>query len=294
MIRQEIIVRTNRISLYLMRFTFAMYLSMIAQSILELQLFYNVADEKSGLFMSFQSIGGIIFLVFGSFLFDRFSKKKILLIAVYILSAIVVVMSAMPAITIMYVLLILTGCSNGTIGILTNVMIGTQKDSNTTHMNILHLFFALGAISGPYIAVNIQRNYGIAGMFRLFSAFTFIVGTIYLVTKRYQTNQTEIPTNKSNAKIKYLIGEKHVFIRVVKIGLLAFLVGGSTIIPLTWLSGYTTVNFGLSRSLGALSISLYWLGRVAGLFLQPKLIKQNIFRKTAFNFRNDPSKSRSI
>ena len=259
-----------QINIFALRLAFAMFLSLIAQMIPVLLEQYNLPIDKSGFFMSFQSIGGIIFILLGAKVFDKFNKKYILLIGAVALAVSLFAMATIPAVLIMYILLIFVGCANGTIDTMTNAITGEdESDNKNANFNLLHMAFAIGAIGGPFFADFLYKTFDASMVFLVFGAFvTLLALSYYLSIWMIKGPQS---SGRMQEKAHEYVDTKLIVKAVFKVGILAFLIGSVSIIHLTWISMYTAINFKVGSEIGALALALYWGGRAFGMLALAKI-----------------------
>lgn len=266
---KKIFLQSN---VFLFRLVFALFLSLTAQMIPKFQSYYELSLDKSGMFMMFQSLGGTLFLLIGLKLFDRIDKKNILLFAGIVFCILLFVISSIPSIVVLFMLLAMIGCSNSTIDSMTNAITGELNvEKRGMAINLLHVFFGIGAITGPFFAELLYQRFGMEKVFSVFGWITAFLCVSYLISKFLFDGKTIVGTKVQKKQHSKLVLDKKDKTNLVKVCFMIFLMAGATIIHLTWTSMYTSSHFSLSPEIGALTLSLYWGGKVIGLLLSARL-----------------------
>jgi fucose permease len=142
----------------------------------ELMRSFTLSMSRGGLIVTVQSIGGLVVAIAGVGLGDRIKKGPAIVLAFGGLGLSLVVTGAASSYWIVLASFFCAGLCQRLLDTMLNALIG---EAHTTrrgfYMNILHLFFGIGAFAGPLLARTIL-NAGIA-----WSGVYFIVGGAYLV-----------------------------------------------------------------------------------------------------------------
>lgn len=116
--------------------------------------------------MNFAAAGGLIsFMAIGnltaSFVFpllvSKAGLKKIIVFFTLSIPFVLLYFSAIPALSVMYVLVFLIGLSRGAITIINNQAVNQIIPNPVGHLNILHSSFAVGAFLSPFLTAALIR-----------------------------------------------------------------------------------------------------------------------------------------
>lgn len=261
-------------SIFLLRMAFAVFLSFIAQMIPQLQQYYHLSLNKTGLFMTFQSLGGVIFLLLGVRIFDRFDKRWMMLFGGVGLSLFLCLSATLPSLGILFLFIAVIGCANAIIDTMSNAITGElHRTKQGAYLNLLNVFFSIGAISGPFFADKLFQRYGLRQVFVVFGGVVAAITVLYAAS--FFLNRTlKIEAGSSLEKRSEDAGQKRSkpdLSRGLRMGVIIFLTAAATITLMTWLSMFTIDRFHITGSYGALALSLFWAGRIVGLLMTAKL-----------------------
>ena len=181
------------------------------------------------------------------------------------------VMSLAPIWTILLSGAFLAGLGMGLFeGPLTALIVDLAPGSTAKWLNLLHFFFGLGALTGPpLIAIAFTQDlswrvmYGALSIVGLTSAIPFI----FIKTR---PNSRPITHQRiSMARIADSVLNPIVLMMAVVIALYV----GIEVTLTVWLPSFFQLEHGYSRELAGLSVSIVWIGIVAGRIIAGSLIQ---------------------
>lgn len=142
----------------------------------ELMRVFILSMSKGGLIVTMQSIGGLMVALAGVGLGDRIRKGPAIIVAFGGLGLSLIATGAAGSYWIVLVAFFCAGLCQRLLDTMLNALVGdVHTGRRGFYMNILHLFFGIGAFAGPLVA-RAMLNAGIA-----WSGVYVLVGSVYLI-----------------------------------------------------------------------------------------------------------------
>ncbi len=114
---------------------------------------FNFPLQNAGIFPSLQSVGIIVGVLFGGWLLDRLNARIILIGGAVVLSAGLWMFNFAQSLSVAFIGGVTFGVGFGALAVSPNVVVAVLNPVNTgAALNILNVFFGVGAILGPQVA----------------------------------------------------------------------------------------------------------------------------------------------
>ncbi|MFA5675965.1 MAG: MFS transporter, partial [Christensenellales bacterium] len=212
--------------LYFMMFSYAMSVTLLGPLITVFMERYQISLSNNGLITLFQGLGGVTFALFGMFVADRFKKSSLIgvLFAIYC-AALILLYFAAEFIFILLLFFIVGGSTRMLEAMLNAYMGILYPDKMGFHLNIIHVFFGAGAVSGPILSTVFISGDGETNLiFLALGAFCgFILAAFVLVIK--QDGMKAIPDIVTSGPIKKVFNRKMILLFIVAFFYVGFAVG---------------------------------------------------------------------
>ena len=151
---------------------FSFSVSVIGQMIDAIKETYELNFTLSGMLVSSQSIGGLVFAILSIIYIDALNKKRIMVISGLLFCVLFIAIGIIPPLFIMFVIFSLIGLFGGAVNTLVNpVMVETVPRGAARFITFMHMLLSLSAIIAPIIAQNLYMASGLAGVFLAFGGF---------------------------------------------------------------------------------------------------------------------------
>lgn len=256
--------------LYFMMFSYAMSVTLLGPLITVFMERYQISLSNNGLITLFQGLGGVTFALFGMFVADRFKKSSLIgvLFAIYC-AALILLYFAAEFIFILLLFFIVGGSTRMLEAMLNAYMGILYPDKMGFHLNIIHVFFGAGAVSGPILSTVFISGAGETNLiFLALGAFcAFILAAFVLVIK--QDGMKAIPDIVTSGPIKKVFNRKMILLFIVAFFYVGFAVGTST-----WMPAYMENEMKTDVFASGLVVSALWggviIGRLISSFLSLK------------------------
>lgn len=241
---------------------FAVVLTSTGPLLIEISKTFHLSLAESGIVFTLSFSGFVLFIFIGGFLSDFFGKKKVLCISLfgYAVSLILIILS--PNYLVFSLLIFFSGGCGGVLEVLANSIVGEINTENKTYyINLLQIFFGIGAIIGPVTSAVIVTYamswkiwYLICG---LLCFFIFLILTYVKIDLRKSDESVHFFEVKDLVKdFKFLL-----------IALCMFLYTGSEIGAWGWMSTFLKNNLHFTILEGSLAVALFWLAMTIGRFI---------------------------
>jgi fucose permease len=213
----------------------------------------------TGLVVSASAIGYILSTFVCGFLVQKFPPKAVLLAGLAVGAVSLQFFVRWPSPSLNFLLNLAIGFCQGTMEVVTNLeVIHMEQKGKSRLMNLMHAAFSMGAIAGPAV-VGWLLGGGSTGyaVFPATGALLALMLVLFGLTRFPRLDQTDEGGEKGGIR---LLRQPIILILTF---LLFLYVGGELGIS-TWLSEYFVKVLGAPPSLGALSVSILWVGILAG------------------------------
>ena len=166
----------------------------------------------------------------------------------------------MPSLAINAIALLLIGLGQGGSEVVTNFSVVRIEHSGRSNlMNFIHAAFTTGAIVGPLgIGQLIERGYPWQVAF-LALAFLSLLMALAFTLLSFETVSAD-PAKQENSPLSYLMSQPLMLLLTT----LILLYVGVEIGTSNWIAEYFVQSLGVSAASGAYTVSLFWMGLLAG------------------------------
>ena len=151
---------------------FSFSVSVIGQMIDTIKGAYALNFTQSGILVSSQSVGGLVFAVMSILYIDALNKKLILVISGLVFCVLFAAIGILPPLFMMFIIFVLIGLSGGAVNTLVNpVMAETVPRGSARFITFMHMLFSLSAIIAPFVSQSLFMTSGLTGVFLAFGGF---------------------------------------------------------------------------------------------------------------------------
>ena len=229
----------------------------------------NIPIASLGSLFSIQFLGCVSSMLFSKKAIDLIGARKAIIIAATFAFTGMICMSIKASPIFLWLGALLFGGSGGINSIAgTIIALRLSKSNSASALNKLHLFFGIGALTGPLIGwamLNTPLSY--SGVFSLGACLAFSILALTIFSSELPRRETERPVPPSKTTLKETV------LWLFSISLF-FYVGIETGAA-AWLFVYLIKASQLPHSQAALGMSALWLGLTAGRFLSGALCKNH-------------------
>ena len=261
-------------SVYFQFFTTGFFVILIGALLPEIISDFELSYDMAGMLLSLKAIGNVTALVVGGYLSDIFGRKAVLITAALMIGVGMTAVAITSVTILLYVMIFIAGCGWG-IGNLANGVVSDKTNGSTSHLNRLHMNFAIGALIAPFFVIftsglglSWRFAAGISGIFGIIAAVLILLGLNDISAKKELTDcsHTATPAFK---QIRY-----YVFC-----GILFIYVAVETVMN-GWITTYFQGTGILTRTEANIVLSLVWvsilIGRVIASLIGERVKKENL------------------
>lgn len=255
--------------LYLLMLFYAFSVTMTAPMMPVLIEQYSLNLGEGGLFMTFQSIGGILAIVCGGLVADRMKKSLLVSFSFIAYSLCLFFMGLSPSFDVLLAMFFILGASTKLLDTILNAYVSDlHRENRGVFMTTLHTFFGIGALLGPlYSRVLLNKGVLWGNTFRILGVICLAIMVLYLVVLRgTPENHKEQGQAASNKQLKYVFSLKMLLLCIIMI-----LYRGHQSGINTWLPMYLEDVLKADAFSSSLALSIFWVGLIAARLLSPKL-----------------------
>ncbi|MCX8131092.1 MAG: MFS transporter [Clostridia bacterium] len=254
---------------YALIFLFAMFLVGTSPLLTEISKTFNLTPSQSGTVFSYNFIGFVVFVLIGGIASDRFGKKIVLNLSLVGFSITLFVFPLSGNFYVACVVMLLLGGFGGLMESVVCALVADMNTENTSfYMNLLQVFFGLGALAGPVI-ISILISNGITWQisYYIFGILSIILTVMSISAKFTQMDSEERLNFKS---VKAVLTSK----KVILAGLCMLFYTGSEVGSWGWMATYLKKNMDFSALRSSIAVGVFWMAMALGrLACGPVILK---------------------
>ncbi|MDX1994523.1 MAG: MFS transporter [bacterium] len=219
---------------------------------------YDIPLENGGIFTSLQFAGATAAVVVFGRLYDRLNTRWLLTVGPVLLALGLLLLALIEVRELALLATFLYGVGYGALVVGPNVLIVVFNPQNPTRaLNLLNVFFGIGAIIGPQVVnLALRLNQITLAYLMIAAAVLLLLPALWQISYRApaRDQHTPAPTPLS-------------VLALLPFGALLFVYVGSEIGYSSWFSTQITQVAGAAASLATVGISLFWAGLTLGRML---------------------------
>lgn len=142
---------------YLM--SYAMVVTVIGSCNSHIDAAFNAGESVMGMLISSHFIGFIVSTLGAGYLVDRTGLKPVMVGSVAVLGVSIIAFGVAPTLPLLFVAMLLTGVGGGAVESAVNALVAElHKDTRLYSLNMLHVYFGIGAFVFPTVAGYLLAN----------------------------------------------------------------------------------------------------------------------------------------
>jgi fucose permease len=243
--------------------------------------YYSIDTGKNGLIISLQNTGGFCCALFCLFFADSFNKFKLIFagMAVFVLG--ITAICAAPPYILLLVVFFICGFGATLIDINANALMPERfPERKTLFLPLIHIFYGVGAISGPLFTIFPEISKNSAYWNRAYYLPTLaglIIFIFYMISFNVYKNQSlplpgikgpDIKTDKGNPA-SIFIGKKIWVIFLSAFTYCCFLAGFTT-----WMPYHVLLHSDIPAGYSGLSLTVFFAGSLCMRSMMPLILKK--------------------
>lgn len=253
------------VSLNLLMLCYAMSLTMLGPLLAGIIGQYRLQLSQAGLISTFQSIGGVIFTIFGGIMADHAKKSRLIGITFLVYSISLLAIAFAPGYAATLALFFVVGASTRMLDVLLNAYTSDiNPDKRGYHLNLLGISFSIGGLLGPIFS-SALRNAGVRWNYifmmlgsvciMITIAYAFIIKGINIAEN---TSRSQKGTNYAS-----LISSP----KLLVLCMIMFIFSGYQSGISIWMPMYMEKALFAEPFLSGLAVSLFYIGVILGRLL---------------------------
>lgn len=233
---------------------------LVGAAVPEILRTYSWRYVEMGAILAGGSIGYFVSTFVCGILLRRWGPKLVIVYGLVLQAAGLAAFGQMPSLAINAIALLLIGLGQGGSEVVTNFSVVRIEHSGRSNlMNFIHAAFTTGAIVGPLgIGQLIERGYPWQVAF-LALAFLSLLMALAFTLLSFETVSAD-PAKQENSPLSYLMSQPLMLLLTT----LILLYVGVEIGTSNWIAEYFVQSLGVSAASGAYTVSLFWMGLLAG------------------------------
>jgi fucose permease len=233
---------------------------LVGAAVPEILRTYSWRYVEMGAILAGGSIGYFVSTFVCGILLRRWGPKRVIVYGLVLQAAGLAAFGQMPSLAINAIALLLIGLGQGGSEVVTNFSVVRIEHSGRSNlMNFIHAAFTTGAIVGPLgIGQLIERGYPWQVAF-LALAFLSLLMALAFTLLSFETVSAD-PAKQENSPLSYLMSQPLMLLLTT----LTLLYVGVEIGTSNWIAEYFVQSLGVSAASGAYTVSLFWMGLLAG------------------------------
>jgi len=233
---------------------------LVGAAVPEILRTYSWRYVEMGAILAGGSIGYFVSTFVCGILLRRWGPKRVIVYGLVLQAAGLAAFGQMPSLAINAIALLLIGLGQGGSEVVTNFsVVRIEHSGHSNLMNFIHAAFTTGAIVGPLgIGQLIERGYPWQVAF-LALAFLSLLMALAFTLLSFETVSAD-PAKQENSPLSYLMSQPLMLLLTT----LILLYVGVEIGTSNWIAEYFVQSLGVSAASGAYTVSLFWMGLLAG------------------------------
>ena len=233
---------------------------LVGAAVPEILRTYSWRYVEMGAILAGGSIGYFVSTFVCGILLRRWGPKRVIVYGLVLQAAGLAAFGQMPSLAINAIALLLIGLGQGGSEVVTNFSVVRIEHSGRSNlMNFIHAAFTTGAIVGPLgIGQLIERGYPWQVAF-LALAFLSLLMALAFTLLSFETVSAD-HAKQENSPLSYLMSQPLMLLLTT----LILLYVGVEIGTSNWIAEYFVQSLGVSAASGAYTVSLFWMGLLAG------------------------------
>ena len=249
---------------YFSLFLFSFFMMLTSPILLDMGKSFKILPENMNLIITFFMIGEVIGILALVFLNRRFKGKNILIWTYIMIIPALTGLILVESLIFFRLLYFITGCLLGIIFMNANMsMLEGKVENKDSVVNLGHGFFAIGALSSPFIAsymINRHINWRFLYFIVIFLAIISFISYLLM----YKRKQVILTAEKIDTPLKEIFKsrKKNIYMLLTSILMLFYVMSEVTIF--SWAPTFFRVEKLFNIYDASLIVTLFWIGILAG------------------------------
>jgi len=237
-------------------------LTVIGPALGEVGASFGLTTDRLGLLTTALSVGLLISVLLCGYIVDRTPVKLVIILGQLLLTAGLLLFSLTGLFPVALVAFFMMGIAGGVIEVVANTVIANEYAHNRgLGMNILHSFFGIGALIGPFFS-GLFLDLGLSWRFTymnasLLSGLTLILLVFAVFPRQVDSDRIELSTAIDIVKSPYAL----------LLGMLVLFYVGSEMGINYWSVLYMERRMDISTLIASSYLSYFWIAMTAGRFV---------------------------
>lgn len=254
---------------------------MIGTTLPEIISTFGLSLAQAGLIVAMQNAGGIAVLLAGTFLADRVSKPIAVAVSFLAVGALLITIGVAPTYTWLLLLFFISGIAIRALDTMLNAFTGALAgESRSRIINLLHMFFGVGALGGPLLA-QLAMSGGLSWRYVyvvIGGSHALFLGGLLLYVPHYMRTPDDpahsdgtADSDRSSVADPRTTTARLISSGPILLGVLLMVYAVHQTGATTWIPHYLRSTRGVSPIVASAALSLYWVGIIAGRFAASRL-----------------------
>ena len=215
----------------------------------------------TGIVLSAGSIGYFVSSFIAGILLQKLGPKKVIVIGMGLQFIGLLFFASTPIVLLNMLLNLMIGFGGGGTEVVVNYsMVKMERHGQSRLMNFMHAAFSVGAVVGPYLVILLMRaELGWTMIYRIMSFVSLVMAVIFwfLPLSRFHKREEKSEEKTSSAS---LLRDP---VLILSFMILLIYVGSELGVS-NWVSEYYVKFFNAPADVGALMVSIFWVGLLIG------------------------------
>lgn len=235
---------------------------------------FDLSLGQGGFISAAQNAGGFLGAILSLWIADRVSRPWTVVISFGLLAAALFGVGVTPDYLVLLAALALTGFFIRTLDVALNAHTGTLAGARSGRaMSLLHMFFSIGAFTGPIVARAIMKTgVGWNDVYRAVGVgyvAVVVLGVAWL--RRYVATEPD-SAQPDTAAPSPPPAATNIVLPILLLGGTLFFYAVHQVGLTSWVPYFLEHGRGASADVASLGLSAYWVGIIGGRFLASRLV----------------------
>lgn len=251
------------IMLYLLMFAYAVFTVMTGTQLLVLLQEFDLTLSQGGIFTVVVNGGCMLGILISGFFLPRYNKNRLVMVSYLCFGLLLLLVGISVSYTGFLILLLLIGISMKFLDASINAAVSYMNPVHTGfYISLLHCSFAAGSFVGPmFTTFLMDRGYGWRKTYTFLGVICLVILVLFSVIQRNNKNILRDAGDEEETKVSY---REFVKPEVACLMVILLCYCGHQIGINSWLPAYMQKDLGAGRTMANLSLSVFWVGLIAG------------------------------
>lgn len=258
------------VMLYMLMFAYAIFTVMTGTQLLVLLQEFDLTLSQGGVFTVVVNGGCMLGIFISGFFLPRYNKNRLVMASYLCFGILLLLVGFSVSYTGFLILLLLIGISMKFLDAAINAAVSYMNPTHTGfYISLLHCSFAVGSFTGPvFTTLLMDCGYSWRNTYTFLGVICLVILGLFSVIQKNSKDMVQEDKGETEERVPYreLMKPGVVCLMVILLCYCGHQIGINS-----WLPAYMQKDLGAERTMANLSLSVFWVGLIAGRLISAVL-----------------------